>query len=493
MKNNLITLITALVLTGGLSGCAGFHGIDSTATMRNAPQSLSTGQLASGPWSDRDWWHLFNDPQLNALMTEALDNSPTLKEAQARIRRALALAGQVRSGYGPQVALQGETIYQRFTENGSVGEKYAGDTDSANRLGFNLAYDLDLWGRKKAAYRAALGTAKAAEVEAQAVKLTLTCAIAETYSQLRRVTTQKELYTQRLEQDEQIRELRRLRADAGLEPEDDGRRVANKNALTRVTIALLTEQQTLLQHRLGTLAGAGPQRGLALNAPPAASLAPPTLPSTIPAQLIGRRPDVVAQLWRIDALTHGIASAKAAFYPDVNLSAFAGFDAIGLENLLESGSRVYGVGPALTLPLFTSGRLQSALAAENAAYDGAVEHYNALILTAVHEVADAVTSWQASTRRLDDREEALEQLTALHHLAELHYANGLSGRIPVLDAQTRILDEQSAQAELRQRRELALLALIRALGGGLTPQPPASTSQQKSTKEPLAKSETFKG
>nr|WP_320050196.1 efflux transporter outer membrane subunit [uncultured Desulfuromonas sp.] len=493
MKNNLITVITALVLAGGLSACASFRGIDSSATVLQPPPSLGTSQIAVGPWPDQDWWHLFNDPQLDTLMTEALDNSPTLREAQARIRRALALAGQVRSGYGPQVALHGESIYQRFTENGSVGAQYAGETDSTNQVGFNLAYDLDLWGRKEAAYRAALGTARATEVEAQAVKLTLTCAIAETYIQLRRVTTQKELSAQRLQQDEQIQELRRLRAEAGLDPHDDTHRATSKNALTRATLALLSEQQTLLQHRLGTLVGAGPQRGLTLSVSPSTTLAPPTLPSIIPAQLIGRRPDVVAQLWHIDAMSHSIASAQAAFYPDVNLSAFAGFNGIGLENLLKSGSQVYGVGPALTLPLFTSGQLQNTLAAENAAYDSAVEHYNALILMAVQDVADAVATWQASTRQLSDREEALQQLVALRHLAQLHYANGLSGRIPVLDAETRILEEQSTQAELRQRQELAMLALIRALGGGLTPQPPASACQQKPTKEPLAKSEFFKG
>jgi NodT family efflux transporter outer membrane factor (OMF) lipoprotein len=228
----------------------------------------------------------------------------------------------------------------------------------------------------------------------------------------------------------------------------------------------LNETIALTRNQIAALLGQGPDRGLAITRPAPNTLADVAIPSALPAELLGRRPDVVAQRWRVEALGKGIDVAKAQFYPNVSLVAFAGLQSIGLSRLVEAGSRTLGVGPAVTLPIFDAGRLRGNLAAVQADYDGAVERYNEALVNGLRDVVDQLTSF----RSLDEQavQQAHAQATAQEafDLALLRFREGIGNYLDVLVAEQQLLTQQSLDADLRARRLALSINLARALGGG---------------------------
>uniref|UniRef100_UPI0035B2EECE TolC family protein n=1 Tax=Zoogloea sp. TaxID=49181 RepID=UPI0035B2EECE len=195
------------------------------------------------------------------------------------------------------------------------------------------------------------------------------------------------------------------------------------------------------------------------------------------ADLLGRRADIVAQRWRVEAGRQGSAAARAAFYPNVNLGAFVGLQSIGLSKLVESDSRIAGIGPAIHLPIFDNGRLRAGLAARYADEDAAIAQYNATLVDALHDVADQLAAWRGAEAEARDQQAALARYEEAWRLAEIRYRAGLASYTAVLAAETPLLAQRRLSAELRSRRLDASAGLARALGGGLalkTPDTPTN-------------------
>ncbi|MGI9170203.1 MAG: efflux transporter outer membrane subunit, partial [Caulobacteraceae bacterium] len=217
---------------------------------------------------------------------------------------------------------------------------------------------------------------------------------------------------------------------------------------------------------LAPLRGAGRDRVPALVRPPAPRLGAFGLPARLAADLIGRRPDVAAARWRAEAATHQVAQAKAAFYPNINLTAYIGLQALHLDQLVAPGSDIGAVGPALSLPIFEGGRLRADLRGARADRDEAVAAYDEAVTQALREVADAAASERALAVRLTDFRQALAAGEGADRIARLRYEGGLSNYQAVLLAEDAVLSERRAVSDL-QSRALALdIALVRALGGG---------------------------
>ncbi len=213
--------------------------------------------------------------------------------------------------------------------------------------------------------------------------------------------------------------------------------------------------------------GEGPDRGLALARPMLRARGTPlALPARLPASLLGRRPDVVASRWRVEAAARGIDAARARFYPDVNLLAFAGFQSLGLSGFLEAGSRVAGVGPALTLPLFDGGRLRSELAARDADYDAAVARYDRTLVDALRDLGDRLASIRGVAAQAHEQRAALATAREAYALALARYREGVGAYLSVLSAETQVLAQQRLEADLRAREFDNRIELVRALGGG---------------------------
>jgi NodT family efflux transporter outer membrane factor (OMF) lipoprotein len=462
---------SALLVTMLAAGCASMDGLSTQGSMANpnklaAQKSLAEAAVSAAAWPASDWWRSFGDSQLDQLMSEALDGSPSLKIAAARVRKAIAVANVTNAALLPRVDGSLSSTRERFSERGLYPPPLGGSWQTVNQLQVTLDWEVDFWGKNRAAYESALGQARAAEVEAFAARLALSTNIAQAYVQLQRAYLLLDVAQATLKDREQIYALTRDRNNAGIESRLGLRQAEAALPATREQIAQLQETIQLTRNQLAALLGQGPDRGLAIARPASNALGAVALPSNVPAELLGRRPDLVAQRWRVEAAQKDIASAKAEFYPNVNLAAFVGLQSLGGAGFLTAASRMMGAGPAVTLPIFDAGRLRGNLAGKNADYDAAVEQYNQTLADAIREVVDQLASFKSVDEQRAQQEQALATAQEAYDLALLRYREGIGNYLEVLSAESPLLAQQSLDAELRARQLALSIGLIRALGGG---------------------------
>jgi NodT family efflux transporter outer membrane factor (OMF) lipoprotein len=461
--NRTALKLTALVSALWLAGCAS-PGVAVAPRAVLEPATLGAFGIAPA-WPAERWWSAWGDARLEAIVDQALAGSPSLKSAEERVRLAQAAADAAGAAHKPQANLSVELTDQRFTENGLIPPPLAGATRWNNSAQIGVGWELDLFGRQRAALDAAIGQSRAAQADAQAARVLLAGNVASAYFNLARLIENRRLATESLAQREQVLALVRQRISAGLDTRVELRQAEGLIAQTQVEIEAIDEATARARHALAELAGQGPQAFDAL-APTLAAVRSTELPAALPADLIGRRADLVAQRWRVDAAAKDVDAARAQFYPNVNLVAFVGLSSLGLDRFVEAGARTYGVGPALHLPLFDGGRLRAQLDAKRADADAAVDAYNGTLLRALREVADEVTSLQSLERQQRAQAEATVAADAAYDLAVQRYQAGLGNFLVVLTAQTNVLAQRRAAADLKARHLAAEVALSRALGGG---------------------------
>lgn len=452
-----------------LGGCASSTGIEPHAVPRD-PASLEAGRSLAGAaradWPREDWWKRFGDPQLDRLVEEGLAGAPVLRGAQARVEKALALAQASGAALAPQVNASGDLARQRYSQNGIFPPPIAGATYTQTQLALSFGYDLDFWGRDRALYESSRDAARATQADAFAARVLLSTEIARVYIQLARAFEQLELAKAALGQREALQRLTQQRFAAGLDSRVELKQVETSIPVARQRIAQLEEEIALDRAQLAALAGQGPDRGLDLG-PPALQPAAAGLPSTVPADLLGRRPDVVAQRWRVESARRAIDAAKADFYPDVNLAALIGVQTVTLSKLLEAGSAIPSVGAAFRLPVFEGGRLRGALAAKDADYDLAVEQYNQTLLDALREVIAQLTAMRSVREQAGEVDAALASAEEAYQLAVARYRARVGSYLQVLAAEAPVLEQRVARADLRARELDVSVNLVRALGGGM--------------------------
>ena len=476
LRAPLAALLAAL-LTGG---CASFKGLAPKSVRTDAAglaasRSLAAAKLSPADWPSAAWWQRFGDQQLDTLIAEALAGAPGMASARARIDKASALAASSGAALAPQASAGADLTRQHYSENGIYPRPLAGSWHTQTQLAANFSYEFDLWGRNRAAYDAALGQVRAAEVDAYALRLLLACSVARAYAQLGRSFAQLELAEATLAQRQAIFDLVRQRVAAGLDSQVELKQAETSIPAARLRIVQTEEDIALGRNLLAALVGQGPDRGLAI-APPRMQSGPLALPSALPSDLLGRRPDVVAQRWRVEAASRDIAAAKAQFYPSVNLNALIGVQSITFSKLLASGSAIPTFGPALRLPLFDGGRLRGNLAAKDADYDLALEQYNQTLIDALREVVDQLASLRSVDAQRAELERALANAGEAYALALARYRAGIGSYLQVLAAEAPLLEHRSLQANLRAHELELSINLIRALGGGFEDAPAARPS-----------------
>lgn len=462
-----------LALTLILAGCASFSGIAPSSKVQ-APATLGAAQVPID-WPAADWWTSFGDPTLGHLIDKALAGNPNLKLAQARVTKAYAQAGSAESALWPQVNADADSTRQRFSENGIYPPPLGGSTESLNNARLGASWELDFFGRNRAALDAALGSARAAEADAQAARVLLATDVARTYFSLARLLEQRRIAEDTRTQRVAILDLVKSRVQAGLDTNVELRQAEGAVPEIQRDIEALGEQIALARNALAALLGEGPQ-ATAAAAPGLAVAQVPTLPAAIPADLVGRRADLSAARWRVEAAGHGVDEAKAEFYPNVNLMAFVGFSSLGLSRWFDSGSREHGIGAAIHLPIFDAGRLRANLRGRSADVDAAVESYNATLVEAVHDVADQIATLQSVEKQAQQQQAAAAAADQAFDLAMQRYRAGLGTYLTVLTAEANVLTQHRATTDLKARNIDANLKLVRALGGGFSEAPKTAHS-----------------
>jgi NodT family efflux transporter outer membrane factor (OMF) lipoprotein len=466
-----LALVSAAVVLM-LGGCASPGALPVPLALRPA---VSVG-LADGPTANAQtvfpsaqWWRELGDPALDALVDRALADQPGLAVAAARLARATAAADVSQATLGPQIGLGLDLSRQRYTENGLYPPPLAGGVYTSGNLQASGSLELDFFGRHQAALQAALGQQQAARADLQAARVLLAANVARGYVALARLTSLRQVAERSLAQRQAMLVLTRGRVQAGLDTVVEQRQSEAGLPDARAQIVALDGQMVLARHQLAVLSGQAPQALDGLLARPVSGVAPLRAthpPERIGADLLGRRADVVAARWRVEAATQDVAMARAQFYPDINLVGFIGLNALGLDRLFSTGSRNFGAGPALRLPLFDGGSLRANLRGRAAEADAAVAAYNSALLDAALEVSDASASWRSLDRQQAEQAEALLISESAYDLATQRYRAGLGNYLLVLATETSVLAQRSQRADLQARALDAQIVLMRALGGG---------------------------
>jgi outer membrane protein TolC len=282
---------------------------------------------------------------------------------------------------------------------------------------------------------------------------------------LARLVAQSDIAVRTLQQRQAQQSLIAQRFAAGLDTQTEQTQSDGNLSDAQSQIEALQEQITLVRHQLAVLSGQAPQTLTALS-PQFNAIELDAVPAVLGADLLGRRPDIVASRWRVEAASQDVRVARTQFYPNLNLSAFIGFNALGVSRLFNADSLQLGVSPALRLPLFDGGRLQAQLTGRQAELDMAVSQYNFTVLEAVKESADAISSDQSLRRQAELQTAALESAQKNHALAHQRFDAGLGNQLNVLSAETAVLLQSRARVELRARQLDNRINLMKALGGG---------------------------
>ncbi|MCI4591541.1 efflux transporter outer membrane subunit [Sphingobium sp. BYY-5] len=480
-----------------LSACAAIPNLGPKPAIR-APESVAAQQSLAAPdaaWPDEGWWTAYGDPQLTALIEEGLRNAPDMAVAAARFRQAQAMAQQAGAAVLPSANLEASGAATKQSYNMGMPKEFVPQGWlGTGRVALDLGFDLDIWGKNKAALAAATSDARAAEIDARQARLALTTGIADAYADLARLYDEAEIQQRTLDIRMASQKLVADRRQNGMETRGNVRQADATVSSAKAQLAGARLAIQLRQHQIAALIGAGPDRGLSITRPQPGKLAPLGLPGDVTTNLVARRPDIAAALARTEAAAKRIKVARADFFPAVRLSALIGIQSLGYNTVFANGGAVgsaqpfanslfkkdsiFGnAGPAISLPIFQGGSLQGQYRGARATYDEAVATYDKTVLGAYQEVADAVTSRRTLDQRLTDARAALTASGEAYDVARKRYAGGLSTYLDVLTVEDQLLSARRSVSDLEASAFSLDIALIRALGGGFTAGEPLSKDQ----------------
>ena len=458
------TAVVALLAAVALSACTT---IPQSAPFASEPsQARKVNPIHSV--NQEMWWKGLGDAQLQTLLAQAFNNSPSLAIAEARLNQAQAAVSQYKASSRPQIALnatayESKQSYNYLFPKEAVPQGYK-DYGQAT-LNFN--WELDFWGRNRAAIAAASTNAQAAAADAAQARLVLSTAIASAYIDLDRLYQSRDLAERAVAIRQDSAHLVQQKLDNGVSNQAQNEQAKAGIYAAQADLDALDEQIDLNKHLIAMLTGASPEFAATLKRPAFNGNAQAfgAVPERIDLNLIGRRPDVIAARWRAEAASAHIKQAHAAFYPNINLAAFVGAQALGLNKLFSSGSDIGQVGPAISLPLFDGGALKANLKSAESEHALAIASYNQDVLVAMQQVADTLTSQKALKSRLDNSEQALTAYEKAYSLSKLRYDGGLSDYTSLLIAEQSLLNQRLVVADLRSRALTLDIALIKSLGG----------------------------
>ena len=452
-----------------LSACAVPHSPPAVAPV--APATLGLTGPATPAIADR-WWTGFGDAQLDRLVTDATAGNPTLAAALARVAQAQAVLAGRDAANGPDLTLDGSAQVARLSGRYTIPPPFAGSVRFVGQAQTNLNWNLDLFGRQKAAIEGARASTQAAALDLAAARLAIAGSVVQTYIDLARAETEAGIARRTIETRQDSLRLVNIRIRNRLA--SNLQATAAQTLLAQAQTALVRAEGTraLATNALAALAGRGPEYAAAIRPATLNVDAALPLPAQVPADLLARRPDIAAGLARIDAAAAGRQVARRAFYPNVNLAALAGFQAVGLGNLFSLDAGTAGAGPAIHLPLFDNGRLKADLAGATAALDLATADYNDRVVGAVREAADAIAMIGNLAQQRARTAEVVRGFGETNRLNAIRVASGLDSKLDLVDNDVRLLDAELAQANLAAEAARQRVALVLALGGGFIPQEP---------------------
>ncbi|WP_095067153.1 efflux transporter outer membrane subunit [Pseudomonas sp. Irchel 3A18] len=467
-------LLSVWAVSSIISGCIGTDGITSQGSVLPL-ESLATDQAIQSAerdahWPEARWWNAYGDPQLNRWIELATLGSPSLAMAAARVRQAKALAAIAQSSESLHVDSSASLARHDWPTDQFYGPGELANTRTwDNNASLGLSYALDLWGRESNASEQALDLAHMSVAEQRQAQLELQENIVLAYIQLALDYARLDIVEATLAQQQQILDLARRRLKGGIGTHFEVSQAETPLPEIHRQIDELEEAIALDRNQLAVLAGKGPGEGAALQRPSLSLYSVFKLPSALPAQLLGQRPDVVASRWRVEAQARGVDVAHAGFYPNVDLVGSLGYMATGGSMLgFLTGSKLsYKAGPAISLPIFDGGRLRAELGHAVAGYDLAVAHYNQTLVLALKDISDQLIRRASVDKQQVFAAQSVAAAQKTYDIALIAYQRGLTDYLNVLNAQTLLFRQQQIQQQVEAARLSVYAGLVVSLGGGL--------------------------
>lgn len=450
------------------AGCVNYAGIDHQGQLLSIDQASSNSlkdTLPPANWPRADWWSALGDPRLGALIEEAYASNPDLQEVQARVAKANAFLDLRDAERFPQMdASAGVTRgrLSKFEDYSGEGHKYF----TARSLAVNFNYTFDLWGGQRAAWESALNSAMAAEVDLQSSKLILTVNVVKAYNQLAYAWQVSELNRRDLARLSKLVELSDSRYHSGLDNLSQLKQVQSLKARSESTLIGALDDIEIARLQLSVLVGKGVDRAQGIERPSTLQASVVALPAQLPAQLLGRRPDIVAARWRVEAENKNIDAVKTTFYPNINLVAAAGTHALSGDAIFASVSKFWNIAPTVSLPIFDAGRLRSDLKAGNAELDVSIAHYNQVLTSALHEVAISVTQLRSFEQQIAVQKDACAIAQSSYELSQSRYKAGEDTFLDALNIEQQLIQDEMRLAFLNSKHVDSSISLMAALGGG---------------------------
>jgi multidrug efflux system outer membrane protein len=508
--STILTIVTLSILTGCAVG-PNYKRPEATAT----PAQYKAGEL--GSWKQGQpldnipkgqWWEIFNDPTLNDLQRRTSQSNQALKGAMARVEQARATARVARGELLPRVDLGSGFTRRRTSENafdlGPTG--VAPGTTDEFRVGLDLSYEVDLWGRVRRSFEASRADAQGTLSAFYNVLLTLHSDVAQNYFGLRALDAEVAIVNATVEWRKEQTRLIRSRFEGGIGTDLDVARAETELATAEAEAASIARRRTELENAIAILVGENPstfklaplpveeaaktntaETGTNTWQPPTIIVwnpTPPEIPAGLPSDLLERRPDVSEAERQLAAFNARIGVAKAAFFPVLSLTASGGYLSAEADDLFDWTSRAWSIGPSLSLPIFAGGRNMANYRRSQAAYDEAVARYRQQVLVAFGDIENSLSGIRYLADQYAAQRRAVDNSKRAAHLAGERYRFGIVSFLEVVDANREALLAERGAAQLVGQRQIAAVQLIKALGGGWTEQEVLASRSVAAGQEP---------
>lgn len=473
-KNKITVAAVLFPVFLSLGGCAWIHDEKPRLSQTDIAQVRTPPmpQSALQNWPGADWWQAYHNPQLNALVGQALKDSPSLAVVMQRVELAKAQIKMHEAQGGPQVDFGADVERQKMSAEGVMGP-FALDDPAAGTTGpwytngtFGLqgSYELDLWGKNRAQIQSALGIAQAKQAELAQARLLVSSAVVELYWDIQtRMALKKTLLD--------LREQESIIATTDQQLYEQGVSSPSEDISTSIRLAKIEQKIDASKGELQLLQ-ASLQAMLGMNAP-SVHLTPvalaevrESLPPVIGFELLARRPDLQAAHWYIEASLSEVDAARAAFYPSINLMGFLQYDALHMSDLFRSSAQQMGAIAGLTLPVFDSGRLNANLDIVRANSNLSIASYNKAVVDAVTDVVKSASRVQTLSMENTHQQTVIEGNRHLWNIAQQRFGAGILSGADVARAKLPLLEEQAKTIQLQGQWITADIRLTRALGGG---------------------------
>ncbi len=428
------------------------------------------GQAAAASLADRPWFELFQDPTLTRLVTAAIEQNFDLRIAAERVLQARAAFRITRADQFPSADASAAAVTTRLSQRGAnraIGPGVNPDV-TYTQAGFNLGWELDVWGRLRRLSESARAQYFATEEARRGIVTTLVADVTETYLALRALDLELAIAHRTREVATDSLRLTQTRHDRGVATALDVRQAEQLLHIASGQIAGLERDIAQSENALSLLLGQVPgdiPRGLELEA----FRVPPSVPAGLPSALLERRPDIRQAEQELIAANARIGAAKAEYFPRISLTGVLGVQSRALTDLLTGPSRTWTASAGAIAPLFNAGRTQANVRFAEAVQRELVVNYQRTIHAALREVADALAGYRKTSEQRAEEEQLVEALRASSRLSSQRYEGGIDNYLQVLDAQRNLFQGELDLARLRQQELTSLVQLYRALGGGWDP------------------------